>query len=181
MLFLLPNSESEMVDMTILWIVIGVIAGFLLKSLYNRTPLHDSGFSINRFTTVDTLEKVAAALHDSGIRSARPRLRLDSQHVRRIIFPGGKIMNWTDETLLQTLDLDQAHAFVVRNPTAAATKFVNHLLGLGIEANIIPDFDDSVKPGTMVMITIQGERAGLIFRRDVKMMGGPLPRRYRRH
>jgi hypothetical protein len=170
-----------MVDMTILWIGIGLIIGVLLKSLYNRTPIHDSGFSINRFTTADTLERVAAALHDSGIRSARPRLRLDSQHVRRIIFPGGKIMNWTDDTLLQSLDLDQAHAFVVRNPEAASRKVVSYLQAQGVNARVIPDFDESVKAGAMTMVTIDGERTGLIFRRDVKMMGGPLPRRYKRH
>jgi hypothetical protein len=165
--------------MWILWISVGIVLGILLKSMYSRTPLHDQGFSIGRFSSQETLEKVAKALHGLNLPSARPRWRLDSDNVRRIIFPSGKIMNWTDETLQSRLGVDCAHAFVARNPQAQAQRLANRLVNAGLTARVIPDFDESVRQGTMAMVVIDGERIGIIFRRDVKQMGGPRPTRYK--
>jgi hypothetical protein len=164
--------------MWMVWVGAGIVLGVLLKSLYNRTPLHDQGFSINRFSSPETLETVARVLHSSGIASVRPQMRLDSAEVRRIIFPGGKIMNWTADELSQRLGVDNAHAFVVRNPDEAARLVTARLNRAGLHARVIPDFDKSVRPGTMHMVVIEGESTGLIFRRDVKRMGGPRPKRY---
>ncbi len=171
--------ESKVTPVWIMWMAGGILVGIIIKSIYNRTPLHDPGFSINRFSTAETLEKVAQALDGAGFGSARPRLRLDSAQVRRIIFPGGKIMNWTDDSLQQRLAVDNAHAFVVRDPRRAANVVASRLNSAGLVARVIPDFDESVRPGTMMMVVIEGERTGLIFRRDVKRMGGPMPTRYR--
>jgi hypothetical protein len=180
MLFLPINTESEMIPVWVtLYIAGGFVLGIVAKSLFDRTPIHDQGFSINRFSTPEVLETVAQALKGSGNASARPQLRLDSAEVRRIILPGGKIMNWTSESLQEKLDIDNAHAFVVRKPISAAYGVASRLRRAGLVATVIEDFDKSVNQGAMTMVVIEGERTGLIFRRHVTRMGGPRPRRYR--
>lgn len=167
-----------MIPVWVVYIVGGVVLGIIIKSLFNRTPAHDQGFSITRFSTPEVLEQVASALDGLCTAATQPRLRLDSQHVLRVIYRGGKVMNWTDEHLQERIDVDSAHAFVVSEPRGAADAVVARLRNVGIKARVIANFDESVKPGTMMMVVIEGERTALIFRRHVVRMGGPRPVRY---
>ncbi len=157
----------------------GIVLGFIIKVVYNRTPLHDQGLSIVRFNSNVTLETVAQALYECGAPSTRPQFRLNSPGFRRILFSGGRIMSWTSPTIMERLGVDSAHAFVVKDPLAMAKKAAATLRDRGNASDVIENFDPSVKPGAMVMVTIEGERTGVIFRRHVLRLGGPKPLRYR--
>lgn len=165
--------------MWIIFLIIGIIVGILLKTAYSRTRANDIGFSVIRLSTPEVLETVAWVLKGTQVASAKPKWRLNSKKVRRIIFSAGRIFNYTRADLTAQLEVDSAHAFPVRNPAYIADNVASMLNGRYVEAHVVHDFDESVPKGKMSMVVLDGERVGLIFRRDVKRMGAKGPKRYR--